>query len=89
MISSYIVCVIVFMLQRQSLSWEGFTIFQQQEDFIWLWNQNIINAEDRMGFEQNSENRPSNKQPIYSLLQLLKLIFGEEPLVHVQNFGGW
>ena len=58
--------------------------------FYLMVNQILINAGDRIGFQQNMENCPSKKQLFSIYIQPVKLIFGEEPLhtPRKKSFGG-
>ena len=49
--------------------------------FYLMVNQILINAGDRIGFQQNMEKLSFEETAFFSIyIQLVKLIFGEEPL---------
>ena len=57
--------------------------------FYLMVNQILINIGDRIGFQQNMENCPSKKQLFFHFIQLVKLIFGEEPLHTPRKIVWW
>ena len=82
MTSFHIVCIIVLRSKDDHYpkkDWISFNM-RSARRFNLMVNQILINAEDRMGFQQNME-RLSLEETAFSIyIQLVKLIFGEEPL---------
>ena len=59
--------------------WPSF-IMRSAGRFYLMVNQILINAEDRIGFQQSMERLSFEETAFFIYLQLVKLIFGEEPL---------